>query len=70
MKEVKLGRYAGPVDDPPFDHFLQSPACLVRKDHGENMQLIFCLSYPNSGSTSVNANTPTNKCKVVYLGMC
>ena len=31
MKEVDAGRYAGPLDAPPFEHFVQSPIGLVPK---------------------------------------
>ena len=34
MKEVELGRYAGPFENPPFEHFVQSPIGLVPKDNG------------------------------------
>ena len=30
MKEVKLGRYAGPFESIPYDNFIQSPIGLVR----------------------------------------
>ena len=34
MKEVKLGRVAGPFDSPPYSQFVQSPIGLVPKDNG------------------------------------
>ena len=66
MKEVKEGRYAGPFDKIPFDHYIQSPISLVPKDGGKDTRLIFHLSYPRGGSTSVNANTPAELCSVQY----
>ena len=71
MKEVKLGRYAGPFDDIPnefADDYIQSPIGLVAKDHGSDTRLIFHLSYPwdTIRSTSVNANTPRHLCSVEY----
>ena len=67
MKEVNLGRYAGPFEDPPFEHFIQSPIGLVPKDGGKNTRLIFHLSYPrDGGNSSVNANTPPDLCRVKY----
>ena len=66
MKEVKLKRYAGPFKDIPFDNYIQSPIGLVAKDGGKDTRLIFHLSYPRDGSSSVNANTPTQLCKVQY----
>ena len=62
MKEVKLGRFAGPFRkrDIPFDHFVQSPVGLVLKgEDGKQTRLIFHLSYqfPN-GNGSINAHIP------------
>ena len=34
MKEVKLKRYAGPFEQVPFEHYIQSPIGLVPKDNG------------------------------------
>ena len=34
MKEVNLGRYAGPFSKPPYDKYIQSPIGLVPKDGG------------------------------------
>ena len=67
MGEVKLGRYAGPYRRPPFKHFIQSPIGLVPKDGGLRTRLIFHLSYPKGGTTSVNSNTPKELCKVKYM---
>ena len=66
MKEVKLGRYAGPYDEPPFDEFIQSPIGLVPKDNGNDTRLIFHLSYPRTGGESINSETPTELCSVKY----
>ena len=67
MKEVKLGRYAGPFAEIPFEeHYIQSPIGLVPKDNGTDSRLIFHLSYPKRGNKSVNANTPAELCTVTY----
>ena len=66
MKEVKEARYAGPFQQIPFEHFIQSPIGLVPKDGGKDTRLIFHLSYPRGKGTSVNANTPTDLCTVKY----
>ena len=66
MKEVKEKRYAGPFEQIPFDNYIQSPIGLVPKDGGKDTRLIFHLSYPRDGSSSVNANTPTELCLVKY----
>ena len=66
MKEVRLGRYAGPFTEIPFANFIQSPIGLVPKDNGRDVRLIFHLSYPRNGTSSVNYNTPKEKCRVKY----
>ena len=66
MKEVRLKRFAGPFNRVPFKSFIQSPIGLVPKDNGRDTRLIFHLSYPRDGTTSVNGNTPQSKCSVVY----
>ena len=65
MKEVGEKRMAGPFEDIPFEHFIQSPIGLVTKDGGKKTRLIFHLSYPRGGN-SVNAGIPEHKCKVRY----
>ena len=65
MKEVELGRYAGPFEKPPFEHYVQSPIGLVPKDKGLKTRLIFHLSYPKQGE-SVNSGIPKEKCRVKY----
>ena len=65
MKEVQAGRYAGPFDYPPFEHFVQSPIGLVSKDKGTKTRLIFHLSYPKNGD-SVNSGIPKEFCSVKY----
>ena len=66
MKEVKENRYAGPFENIPFDNYIQSPIGLVPKNGGKDTRLIFHLSYPRGKGTSVNANTPKEKCSVQY----
>ena len=58
MKEVKLGRYAGPFEIIPFEYYIQSPIGLVPKDNGKDVRLIFHLSYPRNSGKSVNENIP------------
>ena len=65
VKEVELGRFAGPFVDPPFECFVQSPIGLVPKDKGKKTRLIFHLSYPKDGD-SVNSGIPHDKCTVKY----
>ena len=66
MKEVKENRYAGPFEQIPFEHYIQSPISLVPKDGGRDTRLIFHLSYPRDGRSSVNYNTPSEECSVKY----
>ena len=66
MKEVKEKHYAGPFKKIPFKNYIQSPIGLVPKDNGTKTRLIFHLSYPKGGTTSLNANTPKEDCKVKY----
>ena len=68
MNEVKLKRYAGPYscENPPYRHYIQSPIGLVPKDGGRNTRLIFHLSYPKGGNTSIDGNTPKEFCTVSY----
>ena len=66
MKEVKLKRFIGPfAEKPPFRDFIQSPVGLVPKDSGQDMRLIFHLSYPKDGA-SINSETPKELCLVQY----
>ena len=65
MNEVELGRYAGPFENPPFDHYVQSPIGLVPKDKSKKTRLIFHLSYPRDGD-SVNSGIPKDSCSVKY----
>ena len=66
MKEVKLGHFAGPFEQVPFDNFIQLPVGLVPKDKGHDVRLIFHLSYPRVGKNSINANTDSAACMVQY----
>ena len=70
MKEVRLKRYAGPYEEPPFKDFIQSPIGLVPKDSGKDTRLIFHLSYPRNSNDekikSVNQCIPNHKCSVKY----
>ena len=65
IKEVELGRYAGPFETPPFKYFVQSPIGLVPKDKGTKTRLIFHLSYPRNGDL-VNSGIPKRFCTVCY----
>ena len=69
MKEVKLGRVAGPFEEIPFDNFIQSPIGLVPKagSNSGKTRLIFHLSYDfNPGEESLNFHTPRDICTMKY----
>lgn len=53
-EEVKKGRTAGPFQSPPFENFQVSPIGIVPKKHSEKFRTIFHLSFPKSGTSSVN----------------
>ena len=67
MDEVKLGRYAGPFEEPLYKHFIQSPIGLVPKANNK-VRLIFHLSYDFEGKNggSLNHHTPKEWCSVKY----
>lgn len=54
-KEISLGRVAGPFDSPPFSNLQVSPIGIVPKKNSKKFRLIFHLSFPKSGMTSINS---------------
>ena len=66
MKEVSLGRVAGPFDSIPFNNYIQSPIGLVPKDNGSQVRLIFHLSFNFKDGKSVNFHMPKERCSVKY----
>ena len=68
MKEVSLGRTAGPFTKSPYKFFMQSPIGLVPKAGGQT-RMIFHLSYdfgPEWHQKSLNFHTPEELCSVKY----
>ena len=67
MKEVQLGRVAGPFDKIPCDNYIQLQVGLVPKA-GNQTRSIFHLSYDfkKDGLKSLNHYTPKVKCTVKY----
>ena len=68
MKEVKVGRHAGPYKEIPFKYFMQSPVGLVPKAGGQT-RLIFHLSYDfgtEESDKSLNYDMPDYLCTVKY----
>ena len=54
--EVSLGNMAGPLEDTHFHNFQVSPIGLVSKKNSNKFRIIFHISYPTSGSTSINCS--------------
>ena len=68
MKEVELGRHAGPFNFIPYTEYIQSPIGLIPKA-GNKTRLIFHLSYdfgPELHHKSVNFFMPDEFCSVKY----
>ena len=61
--EVNSKRVVGAYKPPPFKQFIQSPISLVLKSNGDT-RLIFHLSWPKNGNSSVNFHTPRDLCTV------
>lgn len=64
VKEVELGRMAGPFRVPPIDDLCVSPLGLVPKKEPNKFRMIHHLSYPYG--SSVNDSIDSALCKVVY----
>ena len=57
MKEVTLGRVAGPLPTRPFPSCQVSPIGLIQKNQSDEFGTIFHLSLPKSGTASINSST-------------
>ena len=69
MKEVELGRHAGPFKQIPYKFFIQSPIGLVPKS-GNKTRLIFHLSFDfDEVNKSFNHFTPDEFCSVKYCDL-
>ncbi len=58
---------AGPFDSPPFQNFQVSPIGLVPKKNSTKLRTIFHLSYPKSGSTSINHSISKDDFSLQYI---
>jgi hypothetical protein len=65
--EISLGRVAGPFDNPPFPNFQVSPIGLVPKKHSAKFRTIFHLSFPKSGTASINASISKDDFSLQYV---
>jgi hypothetical protein len=66
-EEVKKGRTAGPFASPPFKNFQVSPIGLVPKKHSEKFRTIFHLSFPKSGTSSINYFIDKDEFSLQYI---
>ena len=66
-EEVSLGRTAGPFDTPPFSNFQVLPIGLVPKKNSGKFRTIFHLSYPQSGSSSINYHISKEDFSLQYV---
>jgi hypothetical protein len=67
LKEVILGRTAGPFLSPPFLNFQIYPIGVVPKKHSSDWRTIFHLSHPKSAGTSVNAHISKENYSLQYV---
>jgi len=67
MKKVALGRVAGPFSTPPSPNFQVSPVGLVPKKHSDNFRTIFHLSFPKSGTASINSSISKEGYSLQYI---
>ena len=67
IKEVAWGRMAGPFPTPPLPNFQVSFIGLVPKKHSDKFRTIFSLSFPKSGTTSINFSIPKEDYSLQYI---
>ena len=65
--EVSLGRVDSPFETPPFSNFQVSPIGFVPKKNSKKFRTIFHLSFPKSGSTSINASISKDDFSLQYV---
>jgi hypothetical protein len=64
MKEIQLGRIAGPFSNPPVPTFRVSPISVIPKQSSSEFRLIHNLSFPSENS--VNDFINKEFCTVKY----
>ncbi|XP_069584511.1 uncharacterized protein [Ranitomeya imitator] len=64
-KEIRLGRFRGPFNSPPFPNLRVSPLGIVPKKEAGKYRLIHHLSYPKG--MSVNDGIPSDETAVTYI---
>lgn len=68
VKEVRLGRWAGPFTQLPFANLQCSPIGAVPKKNSTKLRFILHLSYPRDDScTSINSGLKEIKCEYLAL---
>lgn len=67
MNEVALGRVAGQLPTPPFPNFQVSAIGLVPKNQSDKLRTIFHLSFPKSGTASINSSISKEDYSLQYI---
>ena len=67
MNEVALGRVADQLPTPPFPNFQVSPIGLVPKNQSDKLWTIFHLSFPKSGTASINSSISKEDYSLQYI---
>ena len=67
MNEVALGRLADQLPTPPFPNFQVSPIGLVPKNQSDKLWTIFHLSFPKSGTASINSSISKEDYSLQYI---
>ena len=66
--EQRLGRIAGPFNQPPFNNFKSSPLAIREKSEAGKYRVLHNLSYPYD-LNSVNHNIPKDSTQVQYASI-
>ena len=65
--EVSKGRTVGPFLSPPFHNFQVCPIGLVPKKHSDKFRAFFHLSFPKSGTSSINSFIEKDDFSLQYI---
>ena len=68
QSELKLGRFAGPFNKPPYENFKCSPLALREKKESGKYRILHNLSFPYD-ERSVNTNIPRDEATVQYASL-
>ena len=68
QSELKLGRFAGPFNKPPYENFKCSPLALREKKESGKYRILHNLSFPYD-ERFVNTNIPRDEATVQYASL-